>query len=330
MLRGYRMISCAMVIAWAGFLYTPSTVNAELQQGNPATSNPTIYKQKHLQEIGQVAQWGQRHRSFSKVRLLRLLDARCKRGNRRACTQFKLFSKRYPAALQKMRSAQVRKPGRTNPRNRQAISSTRSTNNSGGAAAKARIAQLEKELAASRNKEQAMANAARELTASKTRVTQLEGELAASRNKEHAMAQATAELTASKTRVTQLEGELAASKSKEQAMAQATAELTASKARIAQLEQDLAASMSKGQAAAQAKARIADLESQLAAAPGMPPTAAAPGMPPAPINNAAPVCKQQGPGSMAKWACQPPLHLKKYTFACSNDGGKTPCRISGV
>ena len=55
-------------------------------------------------------------------------------------------------------------------------SRARSTNNSGGAAAEARIAQLEKDLAASRSKEQAMANAARELTASKARTAQLESE----------------------------------------------------------------------------------------------------------------------------------------------------------
>ena len=95
MLRGYRMISCAMVIALAGFLYTPSTANGELQQGNPATSNPTIYKQKHLQEIGEVAQARrQTRRSLRQVRVLRSLDARCKRGNKRACTQLNRVAKR--------------------------------------------------------------------------------------------------------------------------------------------------------------------------------------------------------------------------------------------
>ena len=102
----HRMVSRAVVLALLGFLYTPSTANAELQQGNPANSSPPIYKQKHLQEIGQVAQ---RTRISSKVWLLTRLDVRCKRGNKSACDRFDRFSKRYPAAAQKVRRTQVRK-----------------------------------------------------------------------------------------------------------------------------------------------------------------------------------------------------------------------------
>ena len=110
----HRMVSRAVVLALLGFLYTPSTANAELQQGNPANSSPPIYKQKHLQEIGQVAQARANRRVASRVRLLKRLDARCKRGNKRSCNQFNRVAKRYPAALQKFRSAQVSKPPRQN------------------------------------------------------------------------------------------------------------------------------------------------------------------------------------------------------------------------
>ena len=83
-------------------------------------------------------------------------------------------------------------------RSRKSSSSrARTTNNSGGAAAQARIAQLEKDLAASRSKEQAMANAARELTASKARIAQLEAQVAAS--------------AATEARVVELEAQVAGS-----------------------------------------------------------------------------------------------------------------------
>ena len=106
----YRRVSCAVMIALMGFLYTPSTANAELQQGNPETSHPTIYKQKHLQEIGQVAQ---RLSRSSKVRMLKYLDRSCKQGNSNSCMRFGRFSERYPGAVKKMglvkRVAQVRR-----------------------------------------------------------------------------------------------------------------------------------------------------------------------------------------------------------------------------
>ena len=103
----YRRVSCAVMIALMGFLYTPSTANAELQQGNPETSHPTIHKQKHLQEIGQVAQRqgnrpNVRRARASKTQILRYLDASCKRGSMPACMRFGRFSERYPGAVKKM------------------------------------------------------------------------------------------------------------------------------------------------------------------------------------------------------------------------------------
>jgi hypothetical protein len=96
------------MIALMGFLYTPSTANAELQQGTPETSHPTIHKQKHLQEIGQVAQRqgnrpNVRRVMANKVQILRNLDASCKRGSMSACMRFGRFSERYPNVLKKMR-----------------------------------------------------------------------------------------------------------------------------------------------------------------------------------------------------------------------------------
>ena len=103
----YRRVTCAVMIALMGFLYTPSTANAELQQGNPEISHPTIYKQKHLQEIGQVAQRqgsrsNVRRARASKTQILRSLDASCKRGSMPACMRFGRFSERYPGAVKKM------------------------------------------------------------------------------------------------------------------------------------------------------------------------------------------------------------------------------------
>ena len=106
----HRMVSRAVVLALLGFLYTPSTANAELQQGNPANSSPPIYKQKHLQEIGQVAQvTATNRRVASRVRLLTRFNASCQRGNKSACNRFAKYSKRFPVAAQKVRRTQVRK-----------------------------------------------------------------------------------------------------------------------------------------------------------------------------------------------------------------------------
>ena len=99
--------------------------------------------------------------------------------------------------FKRMRAMQKRKSLKLKRSRKSSSSRARTTNNSGGAAAQARIAQLEKDLAASRSKEQAMANAARELTASKARIAQLEAQVAAS--------------AATEARVVELEAQVAGS-----------------------------------------------------------------------------------------------------------------------
>ena len=83
-------------------------------------------------------------------------------------------------------------------RSRKSSSSrARTTNNSGGAAEKARIAQLQKDLASSRRGSETVS---RMLTASKARIAQLERELAAAKAKEQASAQAAARVAAAKAK----------------------------------------------------------------------------------------------------------------------------------
>ena len=103
--------------------------------------------------------------------------------------------------FKRMRAMQKRKSLKLKRSRKSSSSRARTTNNSGGAAAQARIAQLEKDLAASRRKEQAMITVAmRVSTAAKVRIAQLERELAAAKAKEQASAQAAARVAAAKAK----------------------------------------------------------------------------------------------------------------------------------